>query len=785
MKSGQYKDNKCPNNDTSRGNSIILAGYLTKEQYALPSDLNQINEESCNIECSNKQRPLRDTSNILSETSYLSLAPDLNKCINLFDNKHLRKDCTCEKYSSISSTSSEVKEDSENIDPCHSDKSNFKIQYNIFNIYPRASSENSLKSDEPLCEKKIRKSKSCTTLDDKKDTDHNFKAKPFLLTQDTNSVTKTSSNDAEKVTSLFDALTLSESSSNKKDNSQLNMEKSDEIYYSLNGESTKEELNSADLKTVLQSLEEKTSKDETTQQRLKRLSITFYNSPRTFTERLLTIIEESVINSSDTFEEFPEISLCRLTDELRKMCKFIDNETAPEWPTSPNVLVTSTCAKEENRKPKFDPSRKSTFLDGSSSPSKDSHLLAATPTVGARLNFKSPKKALCTPKNMSGVFPMNSPMCDNSAHDSTKTFEMFEKYCENLYSDKYKISAKQENRASLLRNKNRMLRAYDDQMASLEDSPVHEKPKNPATPIRDLTNRPGALLKAQNMQRSSVYKKCNKDTKFTPRTPERSTERVKSHENFKLDELENTLMYEIAKKRQRCLDTAKMAEIDATPESAEAQSMSVSGTSSSSNDNTQLMEMLISCKRYQDYLQERKPLLTLLKRAELRESSSSRGKKDVRTPDTKTGVATLSVPKLSATKKRSTSPSPRRRSTSNKVVVTKPRLFVTPGKTPTNRTACKGKRTYFPNLVDTPGKLKELNGSPHARSIYRQMGLNYDSIVSPVGMYIRGTDPHLTKNLRPKTDEMLLTPRRTPSKNQKPEMKFKLSPRRPKEVRKC
>lgn len=68
------------------------------------------------------------------------------------------------------------------------------------------------------------------------------------------------------------------------------------------------------------------------------------------------------------------------------------------------------------------------------------------------------------------------------------------------------------------------------------------------------------------------------------------------------------------------------------------------------------------------------------------------------------------------------------------------------------------------------------------------MGLNYDTVISPVGMYIRGTDPHLMKNLRPKTDVMLLTPQKTqktPSDPSKLQMRFKLSPKQTKEVSSC
>lgn len=51
--------------------------------------------------------------------------------------------------------------------------------------------------------------------------------------------------------------------------------------------------------------------------------------------------------------------------------------------------------------------------------------------------------------------------------------------------------------------------------------------------------------------------------------------------------------------------------------------------------------------------------------------------------------------------------------------------------------------------------VKHIVKSPHAEGLYR---LNYNTIISPVGMYIRGTDTQLIKNIHAKTDHLLLTP---------------------------
>lgn len=802
-------DRPCENvkcNRPENNESIILAGNLAKERYILPGNSCQIAKKSCDITCGNKQCS-KDTSNMADETSYLSIKPDLNKRIDLFCNKHLRKEHDACEYSSISSTS-EIK-DKKNIDSRRSSENKLvEVQYELIHVYPRALSATSLKRDQTVFKKEIRKSKSCTALNDnsERDTNHNIKRikdNQFSPVQDTK-ITITEVNNREEAETLVPMLLLSEYSvlSNKKDNSHSIAE--NQNYNSTNGESTKEELDAVELKTLLQSLEDqqKASEDETQEHLLRRFSVTFCNSPRNFTERLLTIIEESIVND-DSGVEFPEVSLCRLTEELRKMCKFIENETAPEWPSSPG-MSTSTCAREGNQEPRSSPSRKSPD-DAHSNLNESSH--SVTP-VASRLSVKNNKKIYrCVPKTISSILATKSPMYDSTApHDSTRAFECLEAYCKKLYPDERRTPLRQECRLPA-RNMNSILRTCDDQMASLENSPnIHEQEcknartqecKNVATFTCDSSDS-DSISGAQNLYRLLAREEYD-DTEPTLSTSSATSERSpagrrENRDMIEPDDLEDTLMYEIAKKRQRCLDTAKvMMEIDATPESAVARSArssieSTSETSSSTSNDNKLMETLMSCKRYQDYLREYKPLLNLLRRAESYGLRSPRDKKDVRDARTnKADVATPGAPKFSATRTRSPGPSSRHRSTSNRAfAVSKPRLFVTPGKTPVSRTVCKEKRTYFLD-APTPSKQKESsNTSPHAKNaVYRQIGLNYGSVISPVGMYIKGTDPRLVKNLRPKTDEMLLTPRKrqtTPCAIQKPEMKFKLSPKQPKEV---
>lgn len=70
-----------------RNDALILPNNLTNEQHVSSSDAYFTAEENCDTAHKNVQFEPTPTTD---ETSYMSL--DLNKCINLFHNKHLRKE---------------------------------------------------------------------------------------------------------------------------------------------------------------------------------------------------------------------------------------------------------------------------------------------------------------------------------------------------------------------------------------------------------------------------------------------------------------------------------------------------------------------------------------------------------------------------------------------------------------------------------------------------------------------------------------------------------------------
>ncbi|XP_050450098.1 uncharacterized protein LOC126850801 [Cataglyphis hispanica] len=788
------RDMQCESvsNNESRASSIIIAGSLGHRQH-ISSDLCKIVEDNSNITYNNNQARIRDVLGVSDETSYLSLRPDLNKCINLFHNEDISKEHhTFEEYPNHDSMLFEIKVNKD-IYHCHLKKNKtVEVQCDLIRDRPCALSLNSLADasisikNQDVINKKLQRSKSCSMLYSnlKKDANHNIKSRYFSVAS-TDSATRKSS--YEKIdTILFNALSLSKPSILSNKTNDFHSTSEDQKYDLTNSDtSSKEQVSSFELKTFLHSLEQQKPNETVVQERLlRRLSANFYNSPKTFTEKLLTIIEESVINDDSCAQlEYPEVSLCRLTEELRKMCKFIEDETIPEWPQSPS-MSTSICLRQRSREPKS-PLQKS--INAFTSRDKDLYL---DMPVSPRCKIKSPKKicqhTLKTSKNI--VYNTKNPL-----HDSTSTFESLEAFCEKLYADEFRALPIKEKNLLPSQNIESILDVCENQMASLENSlDIHEQLKKAAFTSNLASQSNNKVPETQNLQyKLLTHEKYNKtDSKKISDTFKQWTKDNKSYETIEPDDLENTIMYEIAKKRQRCLDTAKVImEIDTNSELVKEKQIcpKIVNDSLSTND-AKFMETLMSVKRYQEYLEEHKSILNLFRP----KSCSSRipDKKDVQTKEIsrkdfgsrrlgdKVENAILEEPEFSRMRKKSRSPLLAKCST-NKLVVSKPRLFVTPGKTVVKK-SCKPKRTYFPNLVQ--GMSKEKNVSSHLKNIYRQIE-SYDHVVSPVGIYIKGTDPHLMKNLRPKTDENLLTPRKKQiMQSRSPKPKFRLSPKQTKET---
>ncbi|XP_011648380.1 uncharacterized protein LOC105434367 [Pogonomyrmex barbatus] len=764
-----YENDKDTKSKKTRAGSIILAGNLTNQQCISSSDSYNTSEKDT---CSNRQPLLKDISIVSEESSYRTIKADLNKRINLFDNEYLDRECSSIEEQSNLHTTVPKTTDSKNIKFCHLNKNKAVRQCDSINNRRRSMSESSLENV-TSCDKKLGKSKSYGTLNTmlKRDTNYNIKANQ-ILPHSTKMTPKVSHHEkVEMIVLSFNALSLSKPSilSNKKDDCHYIK---DQKHDSTSEESLKEDLDPSELKTFLHWLADKKPLKEAQKKHkpqtpfLRRLSTNYYNSPKAFTEGLLTIIEESVINNDSRASlQCSEISSYKFNEELKKMCKLIEDETIPEWPQSPNIL-TPTCTRRKSQESKSDPLCKFHTL----SPG-----LYSTPTFSRR-NSKDSKK----------IYRRMSKNIKKSLHDSTSTFESLEAYCEKLYPNEYKATLQDKSQSPLKKNMDNILRACDNQMASLDDSlNINEQIEKARTCFSnpdEYNNTPEAqhdLFSGEKYDRinskrlSDVFKQRTKYSK---------------DKMFELDDLENTLMYEIAKKRQRCLDTARIM-MDIDSESTETQETqetypNIEYTSKFTNDD-KFLKTLMYLKKYQNSLEKYKPLLNQFHQIKSCSPRMPYNKKNIRTTlisDENLGAHALSTlsgdkrilrtPKFS--RKKIATPSSTKHSI-NKPVVSKPRLFVTPGKSPVNK-GCKPKRTYFPDMPETKQNKPEVNS--HAQSIYRQIG-NYDHVISPIALYIKGIDSPV-KNLKPKTNEIPLTPKKKRFLRS-PSPKFQLSPKRPRD----
>jgi len=100
----QSGDDKGSSLNNRSRDSVILAGNLASQCTSASNSCNTAKNYNMTY---NRLYPLsKDISSVSDETSYLSIKPDLNKCMNLFHNEHLNKEYdSCEE---LSTTLSEI-----------------------------------------------------------------------------------------------------------------------------------------------------------------------------------------------------------------------------------------------------------------------------------------------------------------------------------------------------------------------------------------------------------------------------------------------------------------------------------------------------------------------------------------------------------------------------------------------------------------------------------------------------------------------------------------------------
>ncbi|XP_014209426.1 uncharacterized protein LOC106640062 isoform X2 [Copidosoma floridanum] len=373
-------------------------------------------------------------------------------------------------------------------------------------------------------------------------------------------------------------------------------------------------INHPDVWDALIALEQELSpfdeRDKTLQEQdipriLSRLSQKFKETPTKFTEKLVSIIEDSIVASESPIRhsttDTSGISLSRMTGEFRKLCKFIEDESMPEW--APSLINATTLGFDKHKSP-----------DKKSDENKEIALknVLNRMSSASALNQNTACKlldSLNTPKNklMSNVY---SPIKKFSP-SADKSFEYWEKVCDMMcdsqINDTKRIRRSLSVPESTKKSMTEMLTICERQMASLDDSIIDVRNSDPCNKLDNNLNfiqAPRSKSECRLSVNLNVAKKQILDEKFhklefkeiltannNPKTnlnhnyfesPEKNVELM---ENMKKDchnflntsqsceyrendatndeDQDCSFLIELAKRRQRCLDTAKlMMEID-------------------------------------------------------------------------------------------------------------------------------------------------------------------------------------------------------------------------------
>ena len=418
---------------------------------------------------------------------------------------------------------------------------------------------------------------------------------------------------------------------------------------------------------------------------LTRLSQKFKQTPTRFTEKLVSIIEDSIVSSESPTKQCAGdtsgISLHRMTGEFRKLCKFIEDESMPEW--APSLVNMTTCL-EKTESPEDEKTKTPKNMIRRIHDNTPSHKY----TPKRFDNFVTPKNKNLTP------IKQFTPSAD-------KSFEYWESICNMMCENK--ASGKKKTRVSLASKKSmeEMLSICERQMASLDDSNIDVRNSEPCkktdseiklklaqVPRSKSVSKMFSNNSEQLKQSSSVKKKekiilnndlksCEKnddstiiENKIAEDSPEKDTdvdeEMDVSDDSYVLfrrkdtnlndntfedgfkplpcspmensftgtgspydyleDDQDCSLMVELAKRRQRCLDTAKlMMEIDKEDPNTSGDTtcvetlykLGINGdkTLAEVEDDAKFLNTLGHCLEYKNYLRDKsKPIKNMLQK---------------------------------------------------------------------------------------------------------------------------------------------------------------------------
>ncbi|XP_066585982.1 uncharacterized protein [Prorops nasuta] len=482
--------------------------------------------------------------------------------------------------------------------------------------------------------------------------------------------------------------------------------------------------------------------DKTPVKIMKRASELYSESPKTFTERLLTILEESVNGEdSEISASGSGVNLSRLTSELKRMWKCIEDESMPEMAPSlcGDSMMTSFCSPVNNR-----------------------------------------RYSMSKPKTIYRKTPLNIFKRRMSLNEtSNNTFEYWESHCKNLFPNENKGSPCLHKSASSpdIANMENIRKTSDMQMALLNsdidilsstdnnklpynamNSPICTNNKSKCTSSPLLEQELEGKLKKCKIQlfTDPIIKKSILTTACS--TPsnndlpyEKKSSITNSYISDKADQYEQTFLHALAEKRQRCLDTAKlMLEINSescTPIIKKLMTNSPEYSSRKESDsNKQFIKTLVSCGEYRNFLLEtRKSYISTPQiQKEINEAIDTAAKKRSSTRKKPNESKKFVGGTLTATRCTSNRLTPGSNcrlkgivgNSELKVSPAKPRarLFVTPDKNKPQPTYRNRPTTYFKDINTEKKKLFD-DKCPYNRGIFR---INYDNVKSPVAMYIQG-----------------------------------------------
>ncbi|XP_012253288.2 uncharacterized protein LOC105684489 isoform X1 [Athalia rosae] len=226
-------------------------------------------------------------------------------------------------------------------------------------------------------------------------------------------------------------------------------------------------------------IEQNTTYDEIncTNKVLKRLSEQFAEAPKKFTERLLTLFEESMLQSSFDKPSISDVSLNRLTEEFRKICiehcKPIGDETMPDF----GVSQLQSSLQIDKSSTNHTSQSTNTIYKGMTPSLQNFTKLGG----GKKIYRKTPRKIfesnsthfVSSPnlhKTQNNESPSFRHVVANSKYDSTATFELLEDLCYAMSPTKQSKCKSPYVEKACRASYEDLVRKSDGQMASLADS---------------------------------------------------------------------------------------------------------------------------------------------------------------------------------------------------------------------------------------------------------------------------------------------------------------------------